>query len=49
MRARNRARGEAARLQHQDLAAREPGAVQQGQRHEGALAGAGRSLQQHVA
>ena len=44
---RHRARGDAARLQHQDLAAPEPRGVQQGQRNEGALAGTRRGMQQH--
>ncbi len=42
---RGRARGDAARLQHQQLAACKPGRVQQGRRHARGLAGAGRGLQ----
>ena len=44
---RHRACRDAARLQHQDLAPPEPCGVQQGQRNEGALAGARRRMQQH--
>ena len=39
------ARGDAARFQHQDAAVAAPGRVQQGQRHLGGLAGAGRGFQ----
>ena len=41
--------GEAAWLQHQDFAVAAPGGVQQGQRHERGLAGAGRGDQHGIA
>ena len=43
------ARRNAARLEHQDLLSLQPGTLQQGERHDGALAGARRRLQQHAA
>ena len=42
MRVGRRAGGEAARLEHDDLAAVDPGLVEQRQRHPRGLAGAGR-------
>jgi len=41
--------GKAARLQHQDAPVATPGGVQQGQRHKGGLAGAGRRDQHGIA
>ena len=43
------ARRDAPRLEHQDLLPLEPGALEQEERHHGALAGARRSLEQHAA
>ena len=43
------ARRNTARLQHQYFTALEPGAAEQGQRHDGALARARRRFQQHAA
>ena len=42
------ARGRAARLEHDDLAARQPRGVQQGQRHQGGLARARRCAEHHM-
>ncbi len=43
------ASGNAARLEHQDLLLAEPGAIQQKERRDGALAGAWRRFQQYLA
>ena len=43
------ARCDAARLEHQDFSPLEPGACAQEERHDGALTGARRSLEQHAA
>ena len=45
----HRACGNAARLEHHNLLVLEPGSLQQSDGHEGAFAGPGRSLEQHLA